>query len=60
MVFTTGKSMTVNSGVPINLISVRFTVDVPSAISSTLKSDGEDVDYCLTVLSFSGVCILFA
>lgn len=45
---------------PINLISIICTEDIPSAISSTLKLDGENVDYYLTVLSFSGVCILFA
>lgn len=36
IVVTTGKSMTVNSGVPISLISIIFTADIPSAISSTL------------------------
>lgn len=36
IVFTTGKSMTVNSGEPISLISIVFTADIPSAISSTL------------------------
>lgn len=36
--------MTVYSGAPINLISIVFTADVPSAINSTLKFDGENVD----------------
>lgn len=44
IVFTTGKLMTVHSGVPVNVISIRFAPDVPSAISSTLKFGGENVD----------------
>lgn len=37
IVVTTGKLMTVNSGVPINLISIVFTADIPSTIGSTLN-----------------------
>lgn len=58
--FTAGKSVTAHLGVVSSLISVILTADSPSAMSCTSKFDGEGGDYCLTVLSFSSVCVLCA